>query len=35
LAIARQIAESHGGAVWAENRDDRSGARFVLELPAV
>ncbi len=34
LAIARQIAESHGGAIWAENRHDRSGARFVLELPA-
>jgi two-component system sensor histidine kinase ChvG len=34
LAIARQIAESHGGSIWAENRADRSGARFILELPA-
>ena len=34
LAIARQIAASHGGSIWAENRADRSGARCILELPA-
>jgi two-component system sensor histidine kinase ChvG len=32
LAIARQIAESHGGRLWAENLS-RGGARFVLDLP--
>ncbi|MEL7485652.1 MAG: ATP-binding protein [Pseudomonadota bacterium] len=46
LAISRQIAQSHGGAVWAENRyaagvaleDEKDatpeGARFIVELPA-
>lgn len=38
LAIARQIAEGHGGRLWAENLPARAGqpggARFVLELPA-
>lgn len=33
LAISRQIIASHGGVVWAENRADASGARFVVELP--
>lgn len=37
LAIARQIAEGHGGRLWAENLPVREGqpggARFVLELP--
>jgi two-component system, OmpR family, sensor histidine kinase ChvG len=35
LAIARQIAEGHGGTLVAENRKDSSGARFILELPGV
>lgn len=42
LAISRQIANSHGGRVWAENRlsdsADREskpdGARFIVEIPA-
>jgi two-component system, OmpR family, sensor histidine kinase ChvG len=35
LNIARQIAESHFGSLRAENRADRTGARFILELPGV
>jgi len=34
LSIARQITESTGGKVWAENRDG-GGARFIVELPLV
>ena len=33
LSIARQIAEGVGGRIWAENRSDRKGARFMVELP--
>ena len=42
LAIARQIIESHGGKIWAENImpekgdlgiDGPAGARFLFELP--
>jgi two-component system sensor histidine kinase ChvG len=37
LAIARQIVNSHGGRIWAENKrdgeDNRAGARFIVELP--
>ena len=37
LAISRQIAQAHGGGLWAENRVDIDGrvlgARFVLDLP--
>jgi two-component system, OmpR family, sensor histidine kinase ChvG len=35
LAIARQIAEGHGGTLMAQNRTDAHGARFVLEMPGV
>jgi two-component system, OmpR family, sensor histidine kinase ChvG len=35
LAIARQIAEGHGGTLVAQNRSDANGARFILELPGV
>ena len=34
LAIVRHIAEAHGGRAWAENRPGRSGARFLVEVPA-
>jgi two-component system sensor histidine kinase ChvG len=33
LAIARQIVMAHGGRIYAENRTDCTGARFVVELP--
>ena len=32
LAICKEIAESHRGDVYAENREDRVGARFTVEL---
>ena len=32
LAICKKIAETHQGRVYAENRVDRRGARFTLEL---
>ena len=32
LAISREIAQAHGGRVWAENRDG-GGAEFFLRLP--
>ncbi|HEY4943337.1 MAG TPA: stimulus-sensing domain-containing protein [Rhizomicrobium sp.] len=34
LSIARQIAESAGGSIRAENREP-AGARFIVELPLV
>jgi two-component system sensor histidine kinase ChvG len=38
LSIARQIVETHGGSIRAENRTDAEGrilgARFVIHLPA-
>ena len=33
LALSRQIAEAHGGALTLQNRDDRSGVRARLRLP--
>ncbi|WP_321394582.1 stimulus-sensing domain-containing protein [Emcibacter sp.] len=33
LSICKQIVESHGGTIIAQNREDRSGARFVVRLP--
>jgi signal transduction histidine kinase len=33
LAIVRHVAQTHGGRVWAENREPH-GARFCLLLPA-
>jgi len=32
LAICKKIVESHRGKVYAENRKDRVGARFTIEL---
>ncbi len=32
LAICKKIVEAHAGRIYAENRTDRSGARFVVEL---
>jgi len=37
LAIARQIVETHGGRIWAENRSDGgriAGASFRVALPS-
>lgn len=33
LAICKSIAELHGGAIRAENRQDRAGLRVVVTLP--
>lgn len=33
LSISRQIIEAHKGTIKAENRTDRSGARFTVKLP--
>lgn len=33
LALALKLAEAQGGMIGAENRNDRSGARFWLSLP--
>ena len=33
LSICRQIVIAHKGTITAENREDRSGARFTVTLP--
>ena len=33
LALSRQIAEAHGGALSLVNRADRTGCRAELRLP--
>jgi K+-sensing histidine kinase KdpD len=33
LAIARGIVEAHGGRIWIEDAEGKSGAKFVVELP--
>jgi PAS domain S-box-containing protein len=33
LAIARQIAELHGGRIWVESRGENQGSTFTVELP--
>jgi signal transduction histidine kinase/ActR/RegA family two-component response regulator len=35
LSIVKNIVQLHGGRVWAENRADRTGARFCFTLPAL
>jgi two-component system sensor kinase FixL len=34
LSICRSIVEAHGGRIWAESGDDRTGAAFHVLLPA-
>lgn len=34
LSICRKIARAHKGEIWAENRSDRTGMRFIVELDA-
>ncbi|NOH04857.1 MAG: hypothetical protein HND47_24260 [Chloroflexi bacterium] len=33
LALARRLAESHGGRIWAESEGEGKGSTFHLELP--
>jgi signal transduction histidine kinase len=33
LYISRNIVESHGGKIWAENNKDGKGATFTISLP--
>jgi nitrogen fixation/metabolism regulation signal transduction histidine kinase len=33
LVLSRQIAEAHGGNLYLENREDRTGCRATLRLP--
>jgi two-component system sensor histidine kinase ChvG len=35
LSISKQIVEQHGGKISATNRNDGTGARFVVSLPAI
>ncbi len=35
LAITRHLVELHGGSISAENRKDRSGASFRVEIPVL
>lgn len=33
LSIVQGIVEAHGGEIWAENRSDKKGSRFIIRLP--
>src|SRR6266511_1394643 len=33
LAIARQVVEAHGGAIWVAGTDADAGARLMVRLP--
>lgn len=35
LSISKQIVEAHAGTIFAENRQDGSGARFTVRVPAL
>lgn len=35
LSISKQIAEAHKGEIFVRNRDDRSGSRFTVRIPAL
>ncbi len=34
LSISKQIVDAHNGTISAANRDDRTGARFTVRIPA-
>ena len=34
LSISKQIVDAHNGKITAANRDDRTGARFTVKIPA-
>ncbi len=35
LYISKNIVESHGGKIWAENNKDGKGATFSFSLPVI
>lgn len=35
LYICKNIIESHGGSIWAENNSDKNGATFSFKIPVI
>jgi signal transduction histidine kinase len=35
LFLAKNIVESHGGKIWAENNSDGNGATFAFSIPVL